>query len=236
VAEPEGKPKPKPIVWMGSSRKDLKAFPDEPRHAVGYALFLAQLGDQHPNAKMLKGFGGGSVLEVVEDFDGNTYRGIYTVRFKGWLYVLHAFQKKSKRGRKTPREDLAAIPAAPDRRRTGLREAKGHQAMKKISAVRGSGNVFKDLGMKNPEEALTKARLAALVARAIKRRKLTQQTAAGILGIDQPRVSKLLRGHLSDYSIERLMLFLVRMGLDVEISIQEQSRPRRRGHLNVVAA
>jgi phage-related protein len=58
---------------------------------------------------MLKGFGGGSVLEAVEDFDGSTYRGVYTVRFKGWLYVLHAFQKKSKRGRKTPREDMETI-------------------------------------------------------------------------------------------------------------------------------
>jgi predicted XRE-type DNA-binding protein len=108
--------------------------------------------------------------------------------------------------------------------------------VRKISAETGSGNVFKDLGVKNPEEALTKARLAASIARAIGRRRLTQKAAAGVLGIDQPRVSKLLRGHLSDFSIERLLLFLVQMGLDVEISIQGQAGRRRRGHLHVVAA
>ena len=108
--------------------------------------------------------------------------------------------------------------------------------MKAIRASKSSGNVFKDLGVTNPEEALTKASLAASIARALRRRKLTQKAAAQLLGIDQPRVSKLLRGHLKDYSIERLMLFLVRLGHDVEISVHERGRAHHRGHLHVVAA
>ena len=108
MAEPD-KPIPKPLVWMGSSLKDLKGFPDEVTRAFGYGLYLAQIGDTHADAKMMKGFDGGSVLELVEDFDGSTYRGVYTVRFKEWIYVLHAFQKKSKRGRKTPQADIETV-------------------------------------------------------------------------------------------------------------------------------
>src|SRR5881227_914022 len=85
---------PKPVFWVASSRKDLKKFPKGVRQTVGQALFDAQSGGKHPDAKPLKGFGGASVLEVVEDDDGNTYRAVYTVKFTGVVYVLHAFQKK----------------------------------------------------------------------------------------------------------------------------------------------
>ncbi len=84
----------KSLFWVGSSRSDLREFPEEVRHAVGYALHVAQQGQKHPNAKPLKGFSGAGVLEVVEDFDGDTYRAVYTVRFASGIYVLHAFQKK----------------------------------------------------------------------------------------------------------------------------------------------
>ena len=76
---------------------------------MGYALWLAQQGDKHPDAKPLKGFGGGGVLEVVEDHDGDTYRAVYTVKFKDVVYLLHAFQKKSRRGAKTPQEDIEIV-------------------------------------------------------------------------------------------------------------------------------
>ena len=98
----------KPIRWVGSSRDDLLALPEEIRREVGYALYLAQNGDKADNAKPLKGFGGG-VLEVVEHHDGDTYRAVYTVRFESAAYVLHAFQKKSKSGIKTPKKDLDLI-------------------------------------------------------------------------------------------------------------------------------
>ena len=101
----------KSTIWIGSSRDDLRAFPDEVRRVMGFAINDAQNGDEHPRAKALKGFGGRSVLEIVDDDDGNTYRAIYTVRFAGVIYVLHAFQKKSKRGIETPKRDIEIIKA-----------------------------------------------------------------------------------------------------------------------------
>lgn len=93
------------LEWVGDSREELSAFPDEVKRIIGFALRNAQEGKKHPQAKPLQGFGGAAVLEVVEDFDGNAYRAVYTVKFKGVVYVLHAFQKKSKRGGQTPRAE-----------------------------------------------------------------------------------------------------------------------------------
>ena len=84
-------------------------FPDEVRDGVGYALYVAQRGGKHDSVKPLKGFGGAGVLEVVEDYRGDTYRAVYTVRFATAVYVLHAFQKKSKRGSETPKEEIDLI-------------------------------------------------------------------------------------------------------------------------------
>jgi len=100
---------PKPVRWMGTSKADLTAFPDDVKRRVGRALWDAQIGLKAPFAKPLKGFGGAGVLEVVDDFDGNAYRSVYTVRFAGVVYVLHAFQKKSTRGISTPKSALALI-------------------------------------------------------------------------------------------------------------------------------
>jgi phage-related protein len=106
ASEPEG---PKPIFWVASSKEDLRRFPREVRRTFGQALFDAQTGGKHPDAKPLKGFKGAGVLEVVEDDDGNTYRAVYTVKFAGVVYVLHAFQKKSKSGIKTPLEEIEKV-------------------------------------------------------------------------------------------------------------------------------
>jgi phage-related protein len=99
----------KSVVWIGSAKADLSTFPEEVKDAIGYALYVAQQGDKHRDAKPLKGFGGAGVLEIVEDHDGDTYRAIYTVRLAGRVYVLHAFQKKSKRGIRTPKAEIALI-------------------------------------------------------------------------------------------------------------------------------
>ena len=99
----------------------------------------------------------------------------------------------------------------------------------------GSGNVFADLGLPNPEERLTKAGLAFRIAGVIRARRLTQATAARILKIDQPRISRLLRGQLSGFSTERLMQFLTLLGRDVEIVIKRAPRSRRQGRLRVIA-
>ena len=101
----------KPLEWISSSHKDLMALPAEVRRFFGYALSLAQAGDQHDAAKVLKGFGSAGVLEVVEDDRSGTYRAVYTVKFKEAVFVLHCFQKKSKSGIATPKEDIAIIRA-----------------------------------------------------------------------------------------------------------------------------
>jgi phage-related protein len=106
---------------MGDSRKKLKGFPEDVREVMGYGLFLAEKGRKHPNAKPLKGFSGAGVLEIVEDHDGNTFRAVYTVKLANAVYVLHAFQKKSKKGIATPKADLDLIK---DR----LKQARQHHA------------------------------------------------------------------------------------------------------------
>ena len=96
----------KPLDFIGSSREDLREFPDEVKQDIGYALFEAQKGQKSEAAKPLKGFGGAGVLELIERFDGDTYRAVYTVKFREVVYVLHCFQKKSKSGIKTPQQDI----------------------------------------------------------------------------------------------------------------------------------
>jgi phage-related protein len=109
----------KPVEWISSSRDDLRQFPEDVQQMIGFALYRAQLGKKHPDAKPLKGFKGSGVLEIVENFDGDTYRAVYTVKFEGIVYVLHAFQKKSKHGISTPKQDLDLIEAR-------LKRAKEH--------------------------------------------------------------------------------------------------------------
>jgi phage-related protein len=102
---------PKPLVWIASSKKELKAFPRPVQRELGYALEIAQFGLTPEHAKPLRGFMGAGVLELVEDHDGNTYRAVYTVRLAGRIYVLHAFQKKSKKGIGTPKPVVDLIRA-----------------------------------------------------------------------------------------------------------------------------
>ncbi|HEV2714201.1 MAG TPA: type II toxin-antitoxin system RelE/ParE family toxin [Terriglobales bacterium] len=99
----------KPVIWMGTSLKDLREFPAPVQDHMGYALYVAQRGGKHQDAKVLSGFGGAGVLEVVRDYQGDTFRAVYTLKYAGKVYVLHAFQKKSKSGRQTPRRDIELI-------------------------------------------------------------------------------------------------------------------------------
>jgi phage-related protein len=116
----------KPLTWVGSSQRDFRAFPEPVKDDMGYALYLAQIGKKHESAKPLKGFGGAGVLELVEDHTGDTYRAVYTVRFAAAVYVLHAFQKKSKKGRETPRGDIDIV-----RRRLRAAEEDARQQARK---------------------------------------------------------------------------------------------------------
>jgi phage-related protein len=112
---------------MGGAKTDLKTFPDEVQDVMGYALDFAQQGKKHPDAKPLKGFGGAGVLEIVDDFDGNTYRAVYTVKFADAVYVLHCFQKKSKHGIATPQQDIELVERRLKRAREHYSEWKADQ-------------------------------------------------------------------------------------------------------------
>ncbi len=100
---------PKPVRWVGASRRDLRGFPAPVGRDIGQTLYAAQRGEEYPCVKALQGFGGRSVLEIVAPYAGDTYRAVYTVRFEGAIYVLHAFQKKSKRGGSTPQKEVDLI-------------------------------------------------------------------------------------------------------------------------------
>lgn len=99
----------KPLYWIGSSKKDLKSLPRDVQDIFGYALYLAQVGKKHVDAKPLQGFGSAGVLEVVEDRQGDTYRAVYTVRFTAAVFVLHVFKKKATKGIRTPKHDLDLV-------------------------------------------------------------------------------------------------------------------------------
>lgn len=99
----------KPLVWIGSSKRDLMALPVPIRKFFGHALDFAQHGDKHDAAEVLKGFGGAGVLEIIKDARGGTYRAVYTIKFREAVFVLHVFQKKSKQGIATPKPDLDII-------------------------------------------------------------------------------------------------------------------------------
>jgi phage-related protein len=107
--KPASENQPRPVRWVGSGRKDLSDFPDEVRRRVSGALWEAQIGRKAPYAKPLNGFGDAGALEIVHDFDGDTFRAVYTVRFAKAVYVRHAFQKKSRRGVATPKTELDLI-------------------------------------------------------------------------------------------------------------------------------
>jgi phage-related protein len=118
----------RPLIWIGSSRKEYLEFPAKVQDNFGFELFLAQTGQHPPSAKPLRGLGSGTV-ELVDNFDGDTYRAVYTVRFESAVYVLHAFKKKSKQGIKTPQSDIELI-----KRR--LREAEALDAARTKSESR----------------------------------------------------------------------------------------------------
>ena len=195
----------KPCLFAGPSRRELREFPDSVRGSIGHTLHQTQCGEEPASAKSLKGFGGRSVLEIVEDFDGATYRAVYTVRFGDAIYVLHAFQKKSKKGIATPKQTIGLIESQ-------LRDAEADHRMRQkkrlMNAMKkrrpkvevGSGNIFADLGLPDAEDMLLKSTIVIELRRLIKHRKLTQTAAAKLVGVSQADLSKILRGRFRGYS------------------------------------
>ena len=228
---PESAPLAGPLgTRLAADLEDVSAFPNHVKTRVGAALWDARDRPQRcAGGKAPEGFGDAGVLEVVVDFDANTFRTVYTVRFSEAVYVLHAFQKKSRRAIATlegrtgshrqtrlsrAKEDYEEwrtkplIPVTPSWRRQRLRRPRM---------------------CPSPKRTLAKAQLAQpRLRRSFERRRLTQVAAAAvILDVDQPKVSALLRrGELPDFSLERLVRFLDLLGQDVQIVVK--SKPRRR--------
>ena len=184
----------KPVHWVGSSRKDLRTFPTAVRRSIGQALYAAQRGEDDPSMKPLKGFG--SVLpEEVDQGHQNAEEG-------------HG-------------PDQAAAGGC---EKTLWRKAELTMARtSKPKVEEGSGNVFADLGLLNPEQERLKAHLTLEIYNILKERGLRQSEAAKLLGTSQPRVSELMRGRSGTFSASRLMEFLTALDQDVEITV----RPKR---------
>ncbi|HEU5232238.1 MAG TPA: type II toxin-antitoxin system RelE/ParE family toxin [Terriglobales bacterium] len=108
MTEKAPSPELKPLVWIGDTLREVRKFPKGVKRTVGRALALAQMGAKHPASKPWKGEGPG-VFEIVEDDQGSTYRALYTVRFADVIYALYAFQKKSKKGIRTPQQDVENV-------------------------------------------------------------------------------------------------------------------------------
>lgn len=118
------------LFWVGTSKDDLGGFPDEVKREMGYALHQAQVGGKSPKAKPLKGMkSGAGVLEIVDDYDGDTFRAVYTVRLESGVYVLHAFQKKSHQGIKTDQGDIERV-------KERLKDAVAHDASERAKKAR----------------------------------------------------------------------------------------------------
>jgi predicted XRE-type DNA-binding protein len=165
---------------------------------------------------------------------GDTYRAVYTVKFAGVIYVLHAFQKKSKKGICDSPAGSRLDQVSPKAGRRALQRQlyERNQGMTdKIAVKRGSGNVFADLGFDHPEEEKLKAQLVREIRDIIKRRKLTQTRAAALLGLKQPDVSALSTGRVHKFSLERLLRCVRRLDQDVAIVVRPKkiraSAPRR---------
>ena len=177
-------------------------------------------GDRHDAAKVLKGFGGAPGCWRWWKA-GGTYRAVYTVKFAEAVFVLHCFQKKSKRGVATPKEDMDIVHA---RLRVAEAFAKELRNEKRlidgIEVQRGSGNVYADLGLADAEKLKIKTGLVIEIRKSMRKLGLTQQEAAKRMGITQPKVSDMMRGDFANLSDRKLMDCLTRLGYDIEISVR----------------
>jgi predicted XRE-type DNA-binding protein/phage-related protein len=223
--EATAKPGPKPLIWVGDSLEMVRSFPEAVRGEIGVALYEAQLGGKHDAAKPLRNIGSG-ILEVVADHRGDTFCAVYAVRFaRRFIYFM-----RSRKSRRLGLRHRNPKSISSSNGLNGPSKSIGHGSNKitKQDYIESSGNVFADLGFPNADEMLAKAELAIKIAGILRRRHLTQAQAAEILGVDQPKVSALIRGRLAGFSIERLLRFLLLLGTDVSITIKPRQHSRQR--------
>lgn len=219
----------RPLLWVASSKDDLMEMPQEVISEFGYGLYEAQLGEHSSIGKVLTGFGGANVVELVMDRKGDTFRAVYTVRFKEVVVVLHAFQKKSKKGIKTPKQDMDLINSRLKLAEAMYKEWKSkrgkHGQEKETDYEVTEGNVFAVLSLDQPEELLARAKLLHKVGTLIKNSGLSQQEVAKKLGITQSKVSMLVTGRLTQFSTDSLLHYLSILGCEIEIHVK---KPRSR--------
>jgi len=178
-------------------------------------------------------------LEVVDDFDGDTYRAVYTVRFAESIYVLHTFQKKSRSGIATPPQEIATVRARLKTVEMLHRDWLAQEEPKmndNTSIFVGSGNVFADLGLPNPELLLAKAKLIVQIQDFMDKHLLTLAQIAAQIGVTEEQVGRLLAGRLDDFTFDQLFQFLNRLGRRVEVRISAENYPPEEATLSVVAA
>ena len=211
----------RPVVWLGDSLKQVRGFPAEVRRDIGAALYDAQKGGKPPDAKPFKGVGSG-VFEIVTRFDTDTYRTVYTVKIGERVYVLHAFQKKAKKGINTPQFEVDLIKR---RYKQAVRMEKGGNTMSKGDFVVSSGNVFADMGLEDAEELMLRTQLGHAVRKILEEKKRKQREISALLEIDQAEVSKLMNGKYHLFSESRLLGFLSRLDRKVIMQI----KPRQKG-------
>jgi phage-related protein/predicted XRE-type DNA-binding protein len=226
----------KALVWVGSSRRDMRAMPKEVRRSFGVALYAVQTGETPPSAKVLKGFGGGGVLKLIEDDAVGTYRAVYTVRYVAAISVCCMCSRRNRSAAGRFRNGTGfGQRTAEARGRTARNEGEGESAMKRRRDYEeSSGNVFADLGFRNSKQELLKAKLTIEIYKLLKRRGVTQTEAAKLLGTTQAQVSALMRCKPVSVSVGRLMEFLNVLGQDVEVTVKPAARRRKTGEMSVV--
>jgi predicted XRE-type DNA-binding protein len=209
-------PSLKPVIWVGSSREDLREFPPPVQDHMGYALYVAQRGGKHRDAKALSG--------LAEPGWWKSSRTIVAIRSAlytrsgslGGIGASHLPEEvEDRKGNPAPGNRVDQATTAP-----GGRDCEGDEAMSKKGYETGSRNVFRDIGVANAQEHLVKAQLVFKIDLIMKERRLKQVEAARLFGIRQPDVSKMLSGEFRQFSVERLLRFLVALDQDVEIVVK----------------
>jgi phage-related protein/predicted XRE-type DNA-binding protein len=226
----------KPAEFIGGTLDELRSFPIKARKYIGDALREAQRGGKHRGVKSLTGNLTG-ILEITADDDNRTFRTVYTIKIGEIVYVPHAFCKKSKSGIATPKKEIDLILR---RLKTAETHHKEPMVIAKVrrrkttyvggeKIVRGSGNVYADLGLPNAGDLLARAQLLDAIRAVVAQRRFTQMHVADLTGVKQPKISVLLGGDTHGFTAERLIRMLNALGQDVEIRIHP-ARKNEVGH------
>jgi phage-related protein/predicted XRE-type DNA-binding protein len=210
----------RPLVWLGNSKKNLRDFPDGAQKLLGDELQLIQFGGMPRDAKPFKGVGSG-VLEIALRYASDAYRVVLALQLGKRIYVLHAFQKKSKKGIATPKREIDLIK---QRYAEAQELAMPTKKRKPIEFETGSGNVFADLGLKDADQLLARSQIGFHVYKILEDKKLKQREIAAVLGIAQPDVSHLMNGHFSRFTTDKLLDFLKRLNRKVTIEVSRRHK------------